>query len=182
MAKTTFVGLKREIANILAEAKKVKKKSSTRLPPQIEAFGHYDKEHDFSEPLGARNLYRQQGSVNWGPNTGPGDHFDTSSAGPNSRSAASQMKESDESAIRSLVREVITNGLIDESSAWAPFLASKAPIFESTWEEVEHRMNEAWYDDFKKDKKSDDDDKPKKKGTEKTSYGPVKKHGEDKKK
>lgn len=174
--------LKHQIAEILDEAKKKPEKAEKlkRMAAQVEAFGFYAEEHDFSAPLGAYNLYRQQGAVNWGPMTSDGTHIDNNVGNPNAGSASKYMKESEEKALRNLVREVIENGLIDEGSAWAPFLTAKEPIFESTWEEVQHRMNEAWYDDFKKGKKGEE----KKSGTkqyDKTSYGHVKSHGQEKK-
>jgi hypothetical protein len=181
----TIDELKHQIAEILDEAKKKKEKSDKikRMSAQIEAYGFYSEEHDFSEPLGARNLYRQQGAVNWGPMTSDGTHIDEKSIGnPNGGVSASKyMKESDEKAIRSVVREVIENGLVDESSAWAPFLSKRDPIFESTWEEAVYKINEAWYNEFRKGKDGGDEGKSKKGKHEKTSYGHVKDHGFEKK-
>ena len=177
--KMTIDELKHQIAEILDEAKKKPEKAAKlkRMAAQVEAYGFYDESHDFSAPLGAYNLYRQQGAVNWGPMTSDGTHVDNNGVG-NPNVGHQFMKESEERALRGLVREVIENGLVDESSAWAPFLASKEPIFESTWEEASHRITEAWYDDFKSDKK---DDKSKGKSSTKTSYGHVKSHGQEKK-
>jgi uncharacterized protein with von Willebrand factor type A (vWA) domain len=176
--KMTIDELKHQIAEILDEAKKKKEKVDKikRMSAQIEAYGFYNEEHDFSQPLGSANLYRQQGAANWGPYTSAGTAVDHQNAGnPN----AIRIKE--EKALRTVVREVIQNGLIDEGSAWAPFIKRQEPIFESTWEEAAYRIDEAWYDDFKKDKKGkkDDDEKPKGK-FEKTSYGHVKGHGSEK--
>jgi hypothetical protein len=181
--KMTIDELKHQIAEILDEAKKKPEKAEKlrRMAAQVEAYGFYAEEHDFSAPLGAYNLYRQQGAVNWGPMTSDGTHVDNNVGNPNAGSAAKYMRESEERALRNLVREVIENGLVDESSAWAPFLTAKEPIFESTWEEVVHRMNEAWYDDFKKGKKSASDMKKGGKQYDKTSYGHVKAHGQEKK-
>lgn len=186
MAKKTISELRNSIAEILHEAKKAKKSSrkSSRRPPQVEAFGYYDKEHDFSEPQGVHNLYRQQGQVNYGPQTGGTPELANRGANnPNAPSAANQMKEGDEKALRALVREVIQNGLIDEQSAWAPFTKKQEPIFESTWEEVSYLTEKAWYDrkdpDCETPKGNEAGSKPK--GFEKTSFGNVKKHGQEKK-
>lgn len=182
--KMTINELKHQIAEILDEAKKKPEKAAKikRMSAQIEAFGYYDESHDFSAPLGAYNLYRQQGAVNWGPMTSDGTHVDNKGVGnPNAGTAAPYMRENDERALRSLVREVIENGLVDESSAWAPFLSSQEPLFESTWEEAAYRLTEAWYDDFKKEKKDKKGEDGKKGNYDKTSYGHVKSHGFEKK-
>lgn len=182
--KMTISELKHQIADILDEAKKKKEKAEKikRMSAQIEAYGYYTEEHDFSAPLGAANLYRSQGAVNWGPYTSAGTHVDHQNAG-NPNQGYLKIRESDERALRSLVREVIQNGLIDESSAWAPFTQKQEPLFESTWEEVAYRIDEAWYDDFKKSKKSSKKDGKPKGNFERTEYGHVKPHGaEDKKK
>ena len=173
MAKMTLNELKHQIAGILEEAKKSEKstRSSKKSgkPPQVEAYGFYDKEHDFSTPQGEHNLYRQQGAVNWGPYTSAGPRVDYS------------LKETDERALRALVREVIENGTIDESSAWAPFLARAAPLFESSWEEVAYRLTEAWYDKQQKDEAASCGPSKPKGQFERTEYGKVKKHGAEKK-
>ena len=174
--KMTIDELKHQIAEILDEAKKKdeKKEKMKRISAQVEAYGFYDEEHDFSQPLGPYNLYRQQGAVNWGPYTNSGTPVDHQNAGnPN---AAGGLQEGEMKALRTLVREVIQNGLVDESSAWAPFIARPEPIFESTWDEVAHRLTEAWYDDFRKGGKKSSA-KKKKGGSEKTSYSGVKSHG-----
>lgn len=157
MAKMTLNELKHQIADILDEAKKSKKgkakkdakksssaKSSRMKMPQTEAYGFYDKEHDFSTPLGAYNLYRQQGAVNWGPYTSAGPEVATGMGGGSNANAF--MKEGDEKALRHVVREVIENGLIDSNSAWSVFLEAKEPIFESSWEEVAYLVEKkAWF-------------------------------------
>jgi hypothetical protein len=182
--KMTINELKRQISEIIEEAKKKdqKEKKFKRVGAQVEAYGFYDESHDFSEPLGVHNLYRQQGQVNWGPYTGVGPHVNQ--YGPANTNAVG-LKETDEKALRSLVREVLENGLIGEESAWAPFLAkvSREPIFESSWHEAASMMNEevleeAWYD--KKDKP--DSPEGKSKGFEKDKErGHIKKHGFEKK-
>lgn len=179
--KMTIDELKHQIAAILDEAKKKKEKADKvkRMSAQIEAYGFYTEEHDFSAPLGAANLYRSQGAVNWGPYTSAGTTVEHQNVG-NPNQGYLKIREGDEKALRTLVREVIQNGLIDETSAWAPFIQRQEPLFESTWEEAAYRIDEAWYDDFKKDKGSKKGDKPKG-NFERTSYGHVKDSGAEKK-
>lgn len=184
MATLTLNELKIKIAEILDEAKKKssKKSSMKRKGAAVEAYGLYDEALDFSTPLGAFNLYRQQGAANWGPYTSDGPHIDSSFANP--QLGATHMRESEERALRMLVREVIQNGLVPPDSAWAPLVeGQREPSFGSAWEAAEP-LFEAWYDKFKKSSKkgSAEADKPKKgKGIEKTKYGQVKKHGFEKK-
>lgn len=179
--KMTIDELKHQIAEILDEAKKTKEKKEKlkRMAAQVEAYGFYSEEHDFSPPLGVWNRYRSQGQVNWGPYTSYGTPVEHQNSGNPNQSGFLQIKE--EKALRALVREVIQNGLVDENSAWAPFIERAEPLFESTWEEAAYRIDEAWYDDFKKEKgKKDGDEKPKG-NFEKTSYGHIKGHGFEKK-
>jgi hypothetical protein len=166
--------LKLEIAEILDEAKKKKEKAVElkKMGASVEAYGIYDEAFDFSSPLGDFNRYKQQGGVNFGPYTSAGTKLDSNFSHPNT---GPQMKENDEKALRSLVREVIQNGLVPDNSAWAPLMEKKEQLFESPWEAAGH-LFEAWYDDFKKDKKSEKEPKKSKK-----DYGPVKKHGFEKK-
>ena len=174
MASMTLNELKLEIAEILDEAKKKKSQVDKvkKRGASVEAYGLYDEAFDFSSPLGAFNRYRQQGAANFGPYTGPGTQVDTSFHNPNP--GALQMKESDEHALRALVREVIQNGLVPADSAWAPLMEKRQQVHESPWHAAES-LFEAWYD-----KKSESDAKKQKKKD--TDYGPVKKHGQDKKK
>jgi len=124
MAKMTLNELKLEIASILEEAKKQDKKEEDleKKGHSIEAYGLYDEAFDYAQPLGALNLYAQQGAVNWGPYTSAGPTIDSSYADPQRNNATANLKESDERALRSLVREIIENGLIPAGSAWAPLL------------------------------------------------------------
>lgn len=170
----TLNELRLEIAGILAEAKKKKDKADDlkKQGRSVEAFGLYDEAFDFSAPLGAYNLYKQQGAVNWGPYTSAGTDVDTNFSHPN---AGPRLKES-EMALRAVVREVIENGLVPQHSAWAPLLSRKTP--QTVWESAD-RMFEAWYDRAKKSKKDEEEPKKAKKDTD---YGPVKKHGFEKKK
>jgi hypothetical protein len=159
--------LKATIAEILSEAKKKKAKAEKLKKTggrAAAAYGYYDEALDFTDPLGAANRYYQQGGVNWGPMT--------SGAG---------LKESEETALRATVREVLENGLIPEESAWAPVLEGSRPqYFESTWEQALWEAKH-WYD--RKSAEGDCGDAPKKgKGADKTKYGQVKKHGQEPKK
>jgi len=176
MAKLTLNELKLEIAEILDEAKKKaeKVKDIKKKGVSIEAYGLYDESFDFSSPLGDNNLYKQQGGANFGPYTSAGTTVDSAFHHPNI--GAQRMKEHDEKALRALVREVIQNGLVPADSAWAPLTEKREQLFESPWEAADH-LFEAWYDNLKKSRK----DEPKKSKKE-TDYGPVKKHGLEKKK
>ena len=137
MAKKTLKELKQQISDILVEAKKMEEKESKKVPPQVKAFGHYDDEHNFARALGSYNSAGE--AANWGPSgTGgaghPGTLDNLGPNNPNANPAGNQLKmrESDEKALRALVREVIENGLIDQTSAWSPFLKKTGPVFEST--------------------------------------------------
>ena len=180
MAKMNLNELKVEIASILEEAKKKDKKADDleKKGKSIEAYGLYDEAFDFSQPLGAMNLYAQQGAVNWGPYTSGGPVIDSSFADPQRNNATSNLKEEDEHALRTLVREVIENGLIPAGSAWAPVLNRVSKPF-GTWDQAA-RMAEAWYD---RDQKKSESPVKRGKGIDKAKeYGPVQKHGEPKKK
>lgn len=159
--KITINELKLQIAQLVVEAKKKKEKEvKNRVRgEQIEAYGLYDEALDFSNPLGAYNLYRQQGAVNWGPQTSPGPQIDSTFANPNT----GPTNESDERFIRSIIREVIANGLVPNDSAWSPMLEREAhPEFDSIWETALH-----WYD---KAKEPDPENSKPSKGFEKSKY------------
>lgn len=178
----TLNELKLVIAEMLDEAKKKTQKAEKlkKKGASIEAYGIYDEAFDFSAPLGALNLYRQQGAVNWGPQTSAGTHVDSTYQNPTQNTV--NMKESEERALRALVREVIENGLVPAESAWAPmFESARETIFESSWDAASH-LYEAWYDKFKKDEKASEKESAKDAGHEKTSYGAVQKHGRPPKK
>lgn len=181
MAEYTANELRLEIAQILDEAKKKSAKSdkAKRKSASVDAYGLYDEAFDFSSPLGAFNLYRQQGAANWGPLTSDGPNIDSAFGHPNV-SGATRMKESDERALRAMVREVIQHGLVPPTSAWSPLIERREGnrIHESAWEEA-GPLFEAWYDKFRQSKASESDPKKSsnKAGHEKTKYGPVKKHG-----
>ena len=65
---------------LLGEAKKKSKKAKnaakTDVPSVKPDAYSYSEALDFSAPLGALNLYRSQGQVNWGPHTGVGPYID----------------------------------------------------------------------------------------------------------
>lgn len=179
--KMTLNELKIEIAEILQEAKKKKEKAEKikEKGASVEAYGLYDEAFDFSAPLGGYNLYKQQGAANWGPYTSAGPQIDSTFASPGL--GTTELRESEEQALRALVREVIENGLIPPSSAWAPMLEkSRSPG--TAWESAQ-QLFEAWYDREQRAEKKDDEEPKgsKAKGHEKTEYGAVKKHGQPKK-
>ena len=178
MAKYSMNELKLEIAEILDEAKKKASKSKDikKKGASVEAYGIYDEAFDFSAPLGDFNLYKQQGGVNFGPYTSGGNGFKNEYSHPNTGQV--KMKENDERALRALVREVIQNGLVPSNSAWAPLIEKREQVSEGAWGAA-NNLFEAWYDNFKKSKK---DDKEEKKSKKETDYGPIKKHGFEKKK
>ena len=167
----TMNELRLEIANIISEAKKKKDKAekTKKRGASTTAYGLYDEALDFSAPLGAYNLYRQQGVVNWGPYTSSGPNIDSQFNNPNVGPMSTN-----EAALRSVVRDVIKNGLIPEHSAWAPMVERENPS-EGTWGDAS-RLFEAWYD-----KTSSDDEEKKGRGKagnwERTEYGKVGKHG-----
>lgn len=136
--------LKIVISEILEEAKKKKEKQILAKEASlnaISAYGNYANAFDFSAPLGAYNLYRQQGAVNWGPYTSNGPHIDSNFANPNTRLS---MKESEEVAIRAIVREVIEHGLVPHDSAWAPMMERRQRVpVETPWQAALQEC--AWY-------------------------------------
>jgi hypothetical protein len=127
--------LKLEIAGLLAEARK-KKAEPKKRGRSVEAYGFFDEALDFSTPLGAFNLYRQQGVSNLGPYTADGPWIDSHFASP--RVGPTGIAEADERALRALVREVIENGLVPSDSAWGPLTEREEPAFESIWEAAMH--------------------------------------------
>jgi hypothetical protein len=141
--KVTINELKMTISEIIEEAKKKAKKAeqNMRYGKHIVAYGTYDEALDFSAPLGAYNYYRQQGQVNWGPFTGGGTQIDSSFEHPSRLHedvpGTHELKESELKALRSVVREVIENGLIPEGSAWREVIPAKAPRPTNSWELAE---------------------------------------------
>lgn len=63
-------------AGIVAEGKKKREKAEKLKQDALPAGFAYVEAFDFSAPLGAYNLYRTQGTVNWGPMTGIGTKID----------------------------------------------------------------------------------------------------------
>lgn len=79
--KTKQSEINKTIKRTLAEAKK-KKEKALELKHDTKPTGYgYSESFDFSAPLGAYNLYKGQGAVNWGPMTGPGTKVDDRIAG-----------------------------------------------------------------------------------------------------
>lgn len=149
----TLSELKCLVAEILEEAKKKAPAEIKKKGRSIEAYGLYDEAFDFAAPLGALSLYRQQGAVNWGPHTSDGPYIDSTFHDP--QPGRIVVRESEERALRMLVREVIENGLVPASSAWAPMVeGNREAVYESPWEAAEP-LFEAWYDKFKGSKKSE---------------------------
>ena len=141
MAKMTLVELKREISEMLAEARKKKAKAekAKRNAGQAAAsYGTYDEAFDFSEPLGEFNLLRSQGGVNWGPQTSSGTR--------------TEIKESEEQALRSLIREVLDSNFVPQDSVWTSLSEATDPSYGSIWEAAAHFWEKT--EDLKKKNKS----------------------------
>ena len=128
--KISVPELRKLVEEVIAEAKKKKEKD---LEEEVRPDAHmYDKAHDYSPPLGAYNLYRSQGPVNWGPHTGPGPKIDDRPWGVKN-----------ESALRTALRQMISEALMPApNSAWmgvVPPAPRKVP--KGIWESAMH-----WYD------------------------------------
>lgn len=126
----TMNEIRRYIGEILAEAKKKKEKAlELKHSPEPKAYG-YSESFDFSAPLGAYNLYRSQGAVNWGPMTGPGTKIDDRIAG---------QRASLESVLRGAMKEATS------SSAWDVINESTREIKvpENVWEAAQHYYDHA---------------------------------------
>lgn len=127
--KISVPELRKLVEEVIAEAKKKKEDLEEETRPD----GHmYDKTFDMSQPLGAYNLYRSQGPVNWGPHTGPGPKIDDRPYGVKN-----------ESSLRAALRTMISEALMpDPSSAWmgvVPPAPKRVP--RNMWEAAMH-----WYD------------------------------------
>lgn len=133
--KITLQEIKGMVSEILAEAKKKKEKSEKAKKEVHPAAYSYSEAFDFSAPLGAYNLYRSQGAVNWGPMTGPGSKVDDQVDGGRST----------EAALRSFVRESIRSELKEDRSVWTELSEMvdppKKPVPTGVWEAAQH-----WYD------------------------------------
>lgn len=130
--KISVPELKKLVEEVIAEAKK--KKEDLEEDHRPDGFV-YDKNFDMSQPLGAYNLYRSQGPVNFGPFTGAGPKIDDRPYGAKN-----------ESALRTVLRGMIGEALMpDASSAWMGVVPPAVPAPRSApknmWEAAMH-----WYD------------------------------------
>lgn len=109
--KITVEQLKVMVEHAINEAKKKKQKDLEEMETRPD--GHMlDKNMDFAPPLGGYNLYRSQGAVNWGPQTGAGPKIDDR---PYPGTVA-------ESSLRQAIRGMISEKLRpDPNSAWSAF-------------------------------------------------------------
>lgn len=166
--------LKIVVSEILEEAKKSRekeikaKKNGGRAK---NAYGQYSEAFDFSWPLGAYNLYKQQGGVNWGPFTSAGPKVDQNFANPNTRLSMNE----EEKAIRQVVREVIQHGLVPHDSAWRPMMETPRAAYDSTWEALDEACH--WYMQHSETNGVPEGGTKKKTKVDKTQYGKVVKHG-----
>lgn len=117
--------LKALVESTLAEAKKKKKKEELEEEATVHPAGYSSNPaFDFSAPLGAYNLYRSQGQVNFGPYTGPGTKIDDHRLGANSNGNSYQ-------------QAVFSEG-VDPRSAWAPFVVVKPRAPQTIWEAADY--------------------------------------------
>lgn len=115
------------IGKVLAEVKK-KKEKADKLKRATEPKGYsYAESLDFSAPLGAYNLYRSQGAVNWGPMTGPGTKIDDRISG---------QRVGLEAVLRGAMKEAAT------TSAWDA-LNEEVKVPENIWEAAQHYYDHA---------------------------------------
>jgi hypothetical protein len=167
--------LKLVVAEMLEEAKKKKEKeikAKENSGGAKNAYGTYAEALDFSWPLGAHNLYRSQGAVNWGPETNAGTHVDQNFANPNTF-----LGMNEERALRHIVREVIEYGLVPANSAWAPMMeSSRSADGGSLWEEA-LRECDHWYMQHTETNGMPEAGPKKRTSVDKTKYGKVAKHG-----
>lgn len=121
------------VSRVLAEAKKKKEKAEKlKHHPRPNAYS-YAEAFDFSAPLGAYNLYKQQGPVNWGPMTSAGTKIDDRIAGQTAEL---------EHVLRSVVRESVREAVANDPSPWHYLSESIEPsVPNGIWEAVNH-----WYD------------------------------------
>jgi hypothetical protein len=126
--KITVEQLRGMVTEAITEAKKKRKKDLEEMESRPD--GHMvDSKFDFAPPLGGYNLYRSQGAVNWGPQTGAGSKVDDRPYGVKA-----------ESALRSAIRGMISEKLSpDPASAWSAFSPSPAPKAPNgIWESAMH--------------------------------------------
>lgn len=122
--------IRKLVGEVLAEAKK-KKEKAEQLKYEAKPAGYsYSEALDFSAPLGAYNLYRTQGPVNWGPMTGPGTKIDDRIAG---------QRAGLEEVLHGIVKEMAA------PSAWAPLLKeSNENLGEGPWDYLKSMGSQAW--------------------------------------
>jgi hypothetical protein len=131
--KISLKEIRQMVYQIISEAKKKKEKKSD---PRPDGYAYLEA-MDFSSPLGAYNLYKSQGSVNWGPYTGAGTKIDDRVTG--ARGAL------EEAALRQFIREMISEAIGSDRSAWKDITEktelSNGRKFKNIWEAALH-----WYD------------------------------------
>lgn len=121
------------ISQVLAEAKKKKEKSDkAKVKPEPPAYS-YAEAFDFSAPLGAYNLYHNQGVVNWGPQTSGGPRVDDQVTVP---SAAALTQE----AVSGFIGKLMNEQAVSQSE-WDVFQEHVENGPEGIWESALH-----WYD------------------------------------
>lgn len=123
----TIKEIKKVVSDVLAEAKKKKEKAiALKHDPKPPAYG-YAEAFDFSAPLGAYNLYRNQGPVNWGPMTSAGTKIDDKIV---------PQRERLEAALRGIQTEAA------KPSSWERLSEAVDPqVPGNVWEAANH-----WYD------------------------------------
>lgn len=116
--------IRKVVSEVLAEAKKKKEKAAAlKHDPKPAAYA-YAEAFDFSAPLGAYNLYRNQGPVNWGPMTSAGTKIDDKIV---------PQRERLEAALRGIQKEAV------QPSSFEKLSESIDP--KGVWESAGH-----WYD------------------------------------
>jgi hypothetical protein len=126
--------LRKMVGEAISEAKKKKKEKIEEL--DVRTDGHViDKRHDFSQPLGGLNAYRQQGQTNFGPYTG-----DISSVAAAANGV--KLESARETRMRQVVKSLIAEKLRPPaSSAWSAFVSPVQKAPNGIWESAMH-----WYD------------------------------------
>jgi len=133
--KATLAEIRTIVSEVLTEVKKKKEKSDKAKKEVHPAAYSYDEAFDFSAPLGAYNLYRNQGAVNWGPMTSAGTKIDDRIAGGRAET---------ESILRSFIKEAIRDEVNEDTSSWhrlSEMIDPPAKHFGNVWEAAAH-----WYD------------------------------------
>jgi hypothetical protein len=128
--RITLEELKVIVAEVINEVKKKKKKE--KMDEESCLSYVIDPKLDFSAPLGAYNLYKSQGAVNWGPMTGQGSKVDDR--------VGSKKSVTEEHVLRLYLRNIISESIgvndidnfVNESFDVSPF--------NGMWEAAAH-----WY-------------------------------------